>query len=82
MFLPDGVSVQISKMEVIQEKDSCDDNDDYQRLILETDTATEDFKDSFLIIRTDRWAIDQNEIDSFCLMLKTYMKEYLEKVTL
>ena len=70
------------KMEVIQEKDSCDDNDDYQRLILETDTATEDFKDSFLIIRTDRWAIDQNEIDSFCLMLKTYMKEYLEKVTL
>ena len=58
----------IQTVEMSQEKDCCDcENIDYQILEIITQDGG---GGQYLVIKTDRWAIDPNDIDAFCGFLK------------
>ena len=50
----------------VQEPDSCDPSQMDQELRIMTDDAG---GGSYIILKTDRWAIDRDEIQQFCDML-------------
>ena len=55
-----------------QESDTCDYNDIGQHLIVQTQDNGTGY---FLTIKTDRWAIDESDVDEFCDTLKQILKE-------
>jgi len=55
-----------------QLKDSCDGGDDIQFLSVETADAG---GGPYIVISTERWAIDADDIDKFSSMLKEIVSE-------
>ncbi len=63
----DGVNVSRVTYEISQDSDSCQDEDLGQTIKVSTDDAG---GGSYVVISTDRWAIDADCIDNFAAMLK------------
>lgn len=56
-----------------QEKDCCDGESMYvQTLTVQTQDGG---GGNYIILKTDRWAIDRDDIDKFCEELKTILKD-------
>jgi hypothetical protein len=53
-----------------QEADSCDEGGPVQALELKADDAG---GGKFLVIKTERWSIDVEDIDGFCQRLKSFI---------
>ena len=51
----------------VQEPDSCDCGQMDQELRVSTDDAG---GGSYIILKTERWALDRDDIDEFCKLLK------------
>ena len=51
----------------VQEPDSCDPSQMDQQLRVSTDDAG---GGSYIILKTERWALDRDDIDGFCKLLK------------
>ena len=56
-----------------QDSDCCDDKQDGQYLTISTQDGG---GGPFIIIKTERWAIDEDQIDDFCKMLKTPFQRF------
>ncbi|KKQ94742.1 MAG: hypothetical protein UT21_C0012G0004 [Candidatus Woesebacteria bacterium GW2011_GWA1_39_11b] len=54
-----------------QDSDSCESNNCGQQLVIKTDDAG---GGPFIIIETERWAIDSDGIDDFCDVLKNIVR--------
>jgi len=54
----------------VQEPDSCDPGQMDQGLRISTDDAG---GGSYLILKTDRWALDRTDIDDFCNLLRSVL---------
>lgn len=65
--LPDNVTISDCSFLFYQESDSCQENTVGQELTVRTEDAG---GGKFIIIKTERWAMDSNEIDKFASMLK------------
>lgn len=54
-----------------QEKDCCDGQSDYSQYL---ELKTQDGGGgNFLVLKTDRWALDLDNIDEFCKQLKDFL---------
>ena len=66
-----------------KEDSSSPRKDDYGQLIGEQDitlTAVDaSSNEHYLVLETDRWAIDINEIDDFCQLLKNFVNKELKE---
>lgn len=58
-----------------QESDCCSPKDLGQQLVVKTQNGG---GGSYLVIETERWAIDKVEIDKFCKALKDLLKGIAE----
>lgn len=62
-----GVSLERVIYEFSQDSDSCQDNDNGQSLTVSTDDGG---GGSYIVISTERWAVDYDDIDKFTDTLK------------
>lgn len=70
--LAKGVKLTGMKLTLTQNSDSCGPVDEDQFL----EVGTEDAGDgNYLIIKTDRWAIDSDDIDKFAATLKQVISQ-------
>lgn len=69
-----GERTEVSRVQIeyYQESDSCSSNTDGQELIVFTEDAG---GGPFIVIKTERWAIDAEDIDLFCNELKMIIKK-------
>lgn len=70
-----SVKLYESKDTWTQDNDCCDDQSCGQQLIVQTQDGG---GGSFIVLETQRWAIDADDIDKFCAMLKSTI-ERVEK---
>lgn len=71
-----GVELFDAKFTFTQESDTCDSGDFGQSLTVFTEDGG---GGSYIVISTERWAIDYDEIDNFCDCLKRILKVVDEK---
>lgn len=71
-----GVELFDAKFTFTQESDTCDSGDFGQSLTVFTEDGG---GGSYIVISTERWAIDYDEIDKFCEGLKRILKVVDEK---
>jgi len=69
--LPKGVQLSSLSATFYQDTDPCQENDIGQELVVSTADAG---GGNFLVIETKRWAINADEVDEFCQMLKDVLK--------
>jgi hypothetical protein len=74
MKLPNGVALFEQTVILAQDNDTNDDVTLGQELKLSTLSAGVGADDKYLIIETERWAIDYDEIDTLAAYMKNLLK--------
>ncbi|MDO8640759.1 MAG: hypothetical protein Q7R33_04380 [Nitrosarchaeum sp.] len=65
--LPKNVEVEKISVTLTQDSDSCQSDDNGQSLIVETDDSG---AGPYVILKTERWALDTEEMSGFVNLLK------------
>jgi hypothetical protein len=67
LILPDNVKISDCSLSFYQDSDSCQNDDNGQELSVKTE---DNGAGKYLIVKTERWAIDGDEIDQFASIFK------------
>lgn len=74
----DRVKMERWSAEYSQEKDTWDPTDDSHQYLKVTAEDADGEGDMYVALKTDRWALDVNEIDAFADFLKTFLKGVID----
>lgn len=69
--LPPGTDINLMKVVVGQDVDSCAPIAAGAANELELEVMSPDGDEGYLVINTERWALDREDIPGFCAMLKS-----------
>ncbi len=79
MTLPESIYLAEQKWKITQDADCCDSSPEPQKLVITSQNGALEWEDSFIVIKTKRWAIDPDDIDAFADMLKEFYKVFKRK---